>query len=60
MNGTWTSKPPPKTAQTVLGALVIALVIIIGLLHQSDHGQLNVRVVTNAAHPSPSPSPHAR
>ena len=56
MNGTWSSNPKPKTAQTLVGALVIALVIIIGLLYQSDHNQLHIRI-TSAAQASPSPSP---
>jgi hypothetical protein len=62
VNGTWSSKQPPNMAQTVLGALVIALVILIGLLYQSDRGQLiNIRITSAAqASPSPSPSPSRR
>jgi hypothetical protein len=61
VNGTWTTKPPPKTVQTVLGALLIVVIVLLGLASQNANGastgQAHVRAATPSPAPSQSPSP---
>lgn len=60
LKGTWTTKDPPKTLQTILGLLLILVIIAVGLLSRGANAgrteQSPVRTLTTA--PSQTPSPH--
>jgi hypothetical protein len=60
VNGTWTSGPPPNNAlQTVLGALLIVLIILVGLAYASGRHSVTIQV-TSSATPTPAATDAAR
>jgi len=56
----WSVKPPPRVLQTVLGAVAIVVIVLIGLAYGNPTGGQCTPACGRATTPAPSqaPSPH--
>ena len=54
----WSVKPPPKVLQTVLGAVAIVVIVLLGLAYGNPSGQCTPACGRATPAPSQSPSPH--